>query len=124
MEGVKDSTRRSCARDARCAYFSELRPAASENILESRRRICDGVDMTHKALSGWRASATGFTSVCLHPRPTSLMPGGCEAIPDTVGLVKVDFVGRLSAKSVVGHFGVVLCDVEIDQLLQLREAFE
>lgn len=52
------------------------------------------------------------------------MPCDHEAVPDTIGVVKVDLVGRLSAKSVVGHLGVVLVDVEIDQLLELREAFE
>ena len=49
------------------------------------------------------------------------MPGGREAVPDTIGLIKVDLVGRLSVKSVMGHFGVVLFDVEIDQLLELRD---
>ena len=43
---------------------------------------------------------------------------------DTIGLVKVDLVGGLSDKSVMGHLGVALFDVEIDQLLELREAFE
>ena len=52
------------------------------------------------------------------------MPGGRDAVPDTIGLIKVDLVGRLSVKSVMGHFGVVLFDVEIDRLLELREAFE
>ena len=99
-------------------------PAPSENILELRRRICDGVDSTHKPSSGWCASATGFTSVCLHPCSASLMPGGREAVRDPIGLIEVDLVGRLSVKSVMGHFGVVLFDVEIDQLLELREAFE
>ena len=50
------------------------------------------------------------------------MPRGREAVPDTIGLVKVDFVGRLSDERVMGHLGVVLPDVEIDQLLELREA--
>jgi hypothetical protein len=35
-----------------------LSPAASVNILELRRRICDGVDRTHKPSSGWCARAT------------------------------------------------------------------
>ena len=53
------------------------------------------------------------------------MPGGCEAVPDPIGaLVKVHLVGRPSVKSVVEHLGVVLVDVEIDQLLELPEAFE
>ena len=52
------------------------------------------------------------------------MPRGREADPDTIGVVKVHLVGCLSAKSVVRHFGVVLFDVEIDQLLELREAVE
>jgi len=53
------------------------------------------------------------------------MPGGCEAVPDPIGsLVKVHLVGRLSVESVMGHLGVVLVDVEIDQLLELPEAFE
>jgi hypothetical protein len=52
------------------------------------------------------------------------MPGGLEAVPDTIGSVKVHLVGCLSAKSVVGHLGVVLFDVEIDELLELREAVE
>ena len=43
---------------------------------------------------------------------------------DTIGLVKVHLVGCLSAKRVVGHLGIVLFDVEIDQLLELRETFE
>jgi hypothetical protein len=52
------------------------------------------------------------------------MPGGREAVPDTIGVVKVHLVRRLSGKSVMAHLGVVLFDVEIDQLLELREAFE
>ena len=43
---------------------------------------------------------------------------------DTFGLVKVHLVGRWSVKSVMGHLGVVLFDVEIDQTRELREAFE
>jgi len=42
-----------------------------------------------------------------------------EAVLDTIGLVKVDLVRCLSAKSVVGHLGVVRFDVENDEL---REA--
>ena len=75
-------------------------------------------------MSGWRASTTGFTSVRLHSLPTSLTPGGREAIPDPVGLIEVDLVGRLSIKSMMGHFRVVLPNVEIDELLELPEAFE
>ena len=52
------------------------------------------------------------------------MPGGREAVPDTIGLAKVDLVGRLSAKSMMRHLGVVLPNVEIDQLLELPEALE
>jgi hypothetical protein len=52
------------------------------------------------------------------------MPGGGEAVPDTISLVKVDFVGRLSDERVMGHSGVVLPNVEIDELFELREAFE
>ena len=52
------------------------------------------------------------------------MPGGREAVRDPIGLIEVDLVGCLSDKSVMGHLGVVLFDVEIDQLLELREAFE
>jgi len=48
-------------------------------------------------------------------------PGGREAVPDTIGLVKVHLVGCLSAKSVAGHLGIVLPNVEIDELLELRE---
>ena len=43
---------------------------------------------------------------------------------DTIGVVKVDLVGRLSIESMMGHLGVVLPDVEIDELFELREAFE
>ena len=32
--------------------LKELSPGASRNILESRRRFCDGVDNTHGLLSG------------------------------------------------------------------------
>ena len=97
--------------------------AASGNILESRRRICDGVEHAHGLLSEWwSAHATGLTSVCLHSCPTGLTAGGLEAVPDTIGLVKVDLVGCLSDKSVMGHLGVVLFDVEIDQTPELREA--
>jgi hypothetical protein len=47
--------------------------AASGNILESRRRICDGVEHAHGLLSEWwSAHATGLTSVCLHSCPTGL----------------------------------------------------
>ena len=99
--------------------------AASTDILESRRRICDRMDNTYGLWSGWwSAHATGFISVCRHSCPTSLTPGSREAVPDAIGLVEVDLVGCLSDKSVMGHLGVVLPDVEIDQLLQLREAFE
>ena len=101
-----------------------VRPAASVNILESRRCICDGVDNTRKMMSGWRASTTGFTSVRLHSLPMSLTPGGHEAIVDAIALAEVDLVGRLSIKSMMGHFRVVLPNVEIDELLELREAFE
>jgi len=53
------------------------------------------------------------------------MPGGCEAVPDPIGsLVKVHLVGRLSVESVMGHLSVVLPNVEIDELLELREAVE
>jgi len=52
------------------------------------------------------------------------MPGGCEAVPDTIVVVKVHLVRRLPTESVMGHLGIVLVDVEIDQLLELREAFE
>ncbi len=45
-------------------------------------------------------------------------------VPDTIGFVKVDLVGCLSDKSVMGHLGVVVRNVKIDQLLELREAFE
>jgi hypothetical protein len=45
-------------------------------------------------------------------------------VPDTIGLVKVDLIGCLPDKRVMGHLGVVLPDVEIDQLLEQREAFE
>ena len=51
---------------------------------------------------------TGFTSVCLHSLPASLTPDGCEAVPDPIGLAKVDLVGRLSIESVMGHFRVVV----------------
>ena len=54
----------------------------------------------------------------------SLTPGGREAVPDTISLGKVDFVGCRSDKSAMGHLGVVLFDVETDQTLQLREAVE
>ncbi len=64
--------------------------AASANILESRRRICDGDNNTHGLLSEWwSAHATGLTSVCLHSCPTGLTAGGPEAVPDTIGLVAV-----------------------------------
>ena len=52
------------------------------------------------------------------------MPGGREPVPDTIGVVKVHLVGRLSVKSVMGHFGVALFDVEVDRPLALRTAFE
>ena len=54
---------------------------------------------------------------CLYSCLASLMPVGREAVPDTIGLVKVNLVRRLSAKSVMGHSGIVLFDVEIDQLV-------
>ena len=82
--------------------------AAFRNILESRRRICDGANSTHELSSGWwSARATGLISVCLHSCSASLMPDGREAVPDTIGVVKVHLVGCLSVKSVMGHFGVV-----------------
>jgi len=31
------------------------------------------------------------------------MPGGREAVPDPIGLIEVDLVGRLSVKSVMGQ---------------------
>ena len=43
---------------------------------------------------------------------------------DTIGAVKVHLVGCLSDECVVGHLAIVLPDVEIDELLELREAFE
>ena len=99
--------------------------AASGNILESRRRICDGVDNTRGLLSEWwSAHATGLTSVNLHSCPTGLTACGLEAVPDAIGLVKVDLVGCLSDKSVMGHLGVVLFDVELDQTPELRERVE
>ena len=52
------------------------------------------------------------------------MPGGREPVPDTISVVKIHLVGCLSAESVVRHMGIVLVDVEIDQLLELREAVE
>ena len=52
------------------------------------------------------------------------MPCGCEVVPDTIGSAEVDLVGRLSDESVMGHLGVVLPDVETDQLLEMLEAFE
>ena len=68
------------ARSASCskARACLTRPAACVNILESRRRNCDGVDNTHKTLRGWCASATGFTSVCHHPCSASLTPRGFQ----------------------------------------------
>ena len=110
--------------DAFGRVLNDTSPAACGNILESRRRICDGVDNTDGFLSGWRAQATGLTSVCFHSYPTSLAPSDPEVVPDTVGLVRVDLVGCLSDKRVMGHLGVVLPDVEIDELLELREAFK
>ncbi len=84
-----------------------------------------GVDNTHGLLSEWwSAHATGLTSVCLHSCPTGLTAGGLEAVPDTIGLLKVDLVGCWSDKSVMGHLGVVLFDVEIDQTPELHEAVE
>ena len=41
-----------------------------------------------------------------------------------IGVVKVHFVRRLPAESMMGHFRVVLVDVETDQLLELLEAIE
>jgi len=35
------------------------------------------------------------------------MPGGRDAVPETIGLVKVDLVGCSSDKSVMGHLAVV-----------------
>jgi hypothetical protein len=67
---------------------------------------------------------TGFTLVCFHSLPASLTPGGREAIPDTMGLIEVDLVGRLSIERVMGHFRVVLPDIEIDELLEPREGLE
>ena len=52
------------------------------------------------------------------------MPRGREAVPDTIGVAEVHLVGRLSDERVMGHLGIVLFDVEIDQLLELREAVE
>ncbi len=52
------------------------------------------------------------------------MSGGREAVSDPIGLIEVDLVGRLSIESVMGHFRFVPVDVEIDELLELREAFE
>ena len=52
------------------------------------------------------------------------MPRGHEAVPDTIGLAEVRLVGCLSAEGIVRHLGIVFVDVEIDQLLELREAFE
>ena len=83
------------------------------------------MDNTYGLWSGWwSADATGFISVCRPSCPASLTPGGREAVPDTIGLVEVDLVGCLSDKRVVGHLDVVLPDVEIDELRELREAFE
>jgi hypothetical protein len=99
--------------------------AACGNILESRWRFCDGVEHSHGLSSGWwSAHATGLSSVCLHSCPTSLKPGGLEAVPNAIALIKADLVGCLSDKSVMGHLGVVPFDVEIDHLLELHEAVE
>ena len=50
---------------------ADLRAAAPGNILESRRRIRDGVERTHGLLSEWwSAHATGLMSVCLQSCPT------------------------------------------------------
>jgi hypothetical protein len=38
---------------------------------------------------------------------------------DTIGLVKVHLVGCLPAKCVVGHLGIVLFDVKVDELPEL-----
>ena len=75
-------------------------------------------------MGGWCASAAGLASICLLPRSASPTPSGPEEIVDTIGVVKVHLVRRVSAKRVVRHFGVVFFDVEIDQLLELAEAFE
>ena len=100
-------------------------PAATANIPYSRRRICDGVDNARNLLSGgWTAHPAGLTSVQLHSLPTSLTPGNPEAIPDPIGLAKVDLVGRSSIESMMGRLGVVLVDVEIDELFELRKAVE
>ena len=50
------------------------------------------------------------------------MTRGREAVPDTIGVAKVHLVGRLSDERVMAHLGVVLPDVETDQLRELREA--
>ena len=52
------------------------------------------------------------------------MPRGPEAIVDAIALAEVDLAGRLADERVMGHLRVVLIDVEIDELLELREAFE
>ena len=52
------------------------------------------------------------------------MRRGREAVSDTIGVAKVHLVRRLSDERVVRHLGIVLFDVEVDQLLKLRETFE
>lgn len=52
------------------------------------------------------------------------MSGGREVVPHTIGLIKVDLVGCLSIEGVMRHLRVVRSDVEIDQLLEFREAVE
>lgn len=52
------------------------------------------------------------------------MSGGREVVPHSVGLTKADLVGCLSIEAVMRHLRVVRSDVEIDQLLGLREAFK
>ena len=98
-------------------------PAATANLPYSWRRICDAVDNTCKPARGWRVSVTGFTSVRFHSLPASLKLEGREVVSDPIGLVKVDLVGRLSIESVMGHYRVVLPNVEIDQLLELKARF-
>jgi|GEM_PF-6865030 len=62
-------------------------------------------------MSGRCASATGFAPIDIHPGSASLTPSGPETIVDTIGVINAHLVGRLSAKYVVGHSGVVLVDV-------------
>jgi len=108
--------------------------AASQDLLDSRRRKC----VTRESccfllrrcygLAGslrGRPDPTAFAaegSVGLEPGRTRLPAGRVELIGDPVAATEKHLVGRLSAEGRVWNHGIVLADVPSDELLDGREA--